>query len=369
MMKKSRALAVAYDEASSSDDDDHSSDDEDRSSADDDEEVVARGTSPSSDDNSQSDSDGDDSADSNDSDDDSVMEARVASSHRKVEGQEEEEVVSSSADEEDDEDMADLPLQDRLQRSEGRGLETLKGQRERKRTAVEVAAERLAKFRRAKKEETSSSDNPEKGDGPTKKKKKSKHAPTEASSKRSDFYRRGPMRLNESGVGIEIGANRYKPLDPRTNSLSGHLNEDQFGKNYDFLQDMRNKEILQLKKQIAARKESGKKGKRKRKQLNISGGGLEEDEIRLRQLKQEKADFERRKVERAAKRAVKKKIQTEVEEGKRGAYFLKRKEKKSMEFEAKMDELRKRGGHKAVEKALEKRRKKAKSRDASMFAK
>ena len=40
-----------------------------------------------------------------------------------------------------------------------------------------------------------------------------------------------------------------------------------------------------------------------------------------------------------------------------------------MEFEAKIEELRKRGGHKAVEKAMEKRRKKAKSRDSTMFAK
>jgi ribosomal RNA-processing protein 36 len=252
-----------------------------------------------------------------------------------------------------------------LHRNEARGHPTLHQQRERKRTALEIASERLAKL----KEKTKTEYDAEEDGGPSKKRKKSKHAPTEVSSKRSDFFRRGPLRLNESGLGIEIGANRYKPLDPRTNSLNGHLNEEQFEKSYEFLQDMRDKEIVQLKKQIGARKETGKKGKRKRRQMNISGGSIEEDQSRLLQLKQEKADFERRKVERAAKRAVKNKIKTEVEEGKRGAYFLKRKEKKKMEFEAKMEELQKRGGHKAVEKALEKRRKKAKSKDSQMFVK
>ena len=134
---------------------------------------------------------------------------------------------------------------------------------------------------------------------------------------------------------------------------------------------MRDQEIAKLKKQIAARKQVGKKGKRMRRQLGVSltNGSLDQDQERLKQLKQEKADFERRKIQRAAKQAVKKKIQTEVEEGKRGAYYLKRKEKKKMEFEAKLEELRKRGGHQAVEKALAKKRKKAKSRDASRFAK
>lgn len=169
---------------------------------------------------------------------------------------------------------------------------------------------------------------------------------------------------------MEIGAKRYRPMDPRTSSLSGHLNEEQFETNYEFLQEMRDKEIALLKKQIAARKQTGKKGKRQRHKLNVSAdGSLEEDEERLKKLKQEKADFERRRVERAAKKAVKKKIQNDVAEGKSGVYFLKRKEKKKLEFEAKMEELRKRGGHKAVEKALARRRQKAKSRDAGIFAK
>lgn len=261
----------------------------------------------------------------------------------------------------------DLPIHERIRRKEALGLTSLSEKRERKRSALEVASQRLAQYKESKNVKDDVKTTPSSGDAP--KKKKSKHAPTEVSSKRHDFFARGAPRLNESGLGVEIGARRYKPLDPRTSSLSGHLNEEQFEKNYEFLQDMRTKEISQLKKQISAWKKTGQKGQRLRRQLGVDKSvAVEELEDRMRKLKQEKADFERRKIERAAKKSVKRKIQSEVEEGKRGAYFLKRKEKKKLEFEAKMEELRKRGGKKAVEKALSRRRQKAKSRDAGIFA-
>lgn len=391
-MKKRKvvsATTAAYDEASSgssdSDEEDH-----DESDVDDDSPTMKNQLEPVDSDEEDSDGDSDSESDLNhhrkgledsesSGDEEEMDEKRRSSSDRGQQaesGEDEDVLLSEEENDDDDDDEADLPLQERIQRKEARGL-SLQKQRERKRSALEIASERLAKYKKYKKEGVSSQrpDNDSTGDddgGPQKKKKKSKHAPTEASSKRGDFYRRGAPRLNESGVGVEIGARRYKPLDPRTSSLSGHLNEEQFEKNYEFLQDMRTKEISQLKKKIVARKSTGKKGKRMRRQLDVSvaDGSVEEDEDRLRQLKQEKADFERRKVVRAAKQSVKKKIQTEVEEGKRGAFFLKRKEKKQLEFEAKMEELRKqRGGHKAVEKALAKRRQKAKSRDAGLFAK
>ena len=61
---------------------------------------------------------------------------------------------------------------------------------------------------------------------------------------------------------------------------------------------------------------------------------------------------------RAAKRTVKKKIREEVASGKRGAYYPKRNELRRMEVEAKFEEIRKRGGEEAVDKAIAKRRKK-----------
>ena len=61
-----------------------------------------------------------------------------------------------------------------------------------------------------------------------------------------------------------------------------------------------------------------------------------------------------------------KKLQKEVAGGK-SVYFPKRKELKRLHLEAKFDELRKRGGDKAVDKALAKRRKKNKSKDAGLL--
>ena len=60
----------------------------------------------------------------------------------------------------------------------------------------------------------------------------------------------------------------------------------------------------------------------------------------------------------AAKSSVKKKIRQEVASGKRGAYYPKRNELRRMELEAKFEEIRKRGGDEAVDKAITKRRKK-----------
>jgi ribosomal RNA-processing protein 36 len=202
--------------------------------------------------------------------------------------------------------------------------------------------------------------------------KKNKHKPTEVSSRRAEFFRRGAPKLNESGVGVEIGAHRYKPKDPRASNLTGHFNEEQFQQNYAFLEEMRNQEIGQIRKRIAAYKATGDKGRRLRRKLQINGNNpssLEEEEARLKALTQARADFERRKVERAAKTSVKRKIREDVESGKSGAYFLKRKEKKRLELEAKLEEIRKRHGSKGVEKLLTRKRQKNKSRDSTMFAK
>ena len=82
---------------------------------------------------------------------------------------------------------------------------------------------------------------------------------------------------------------------------------------------------------------------------------------------QEKAAVEREQVDRAAKQKVKKKLQQEVTDGKRGVYFPKRREMKRMHLEARFEELRKRGGDKAVDKAVAKRRKKNKSKDSGLL--
>jgi ribosomal RNA-processing protein 36 len=295
-----------------------------------------------------------------DSDDSSSEEDSDAGSGRNPE-----EESDSKSDGGDDEEDESATLADRIRRQREQGV-SLKAPRQRKSQARKIASERLAQFRKEKK--TTEDDSLEAG--VSDEKKKSKHAPTESSSKRADFYRRKPM-LNESGIGVDIGAHKYKPRDPRVDSLSGHLDVQHFEHNYDFLQDMRQKEMGTLRKNIAARKAGGRKGQARRRRMGLTndGGSLEEDQVELKRLIQEKADVERAQVDRTAKQTVKKKLHEEVAEGKRGAFFLKRKEMKRLHLEAKYEEIRKRGGDRAVDKVVAKRRKKNKSKDAGLLGK
>ena len=348
---------------------------------------------------SGSDDDDDSSTTSSNSDDESSAASEVETKTKKSKDQNNEEFSSNSSssssssasnDESDDSDSSsssnnddddddddddnedesssddDLPLHERVRKREERGL-SLQSSRKRKSEALQVASERLAKFKKEVKSKTRQ-DGPSSSSYSKSGNKKSKHAPTEVSSKRGDFFKRGAPKLNESGLGVDIGANRYKPLDPRASNLSGHYNEEQFEQNYEFLNKIRQQEISKLKRQIAARKITGRKGQSLRRKLGISNqGSLEEDQEELKRLQQERADLERRKLNRAAKQVVKKKLREQVEQGKGGAYFLKRKEKRRLELEAKMEQIRKKGGDAAVEKAISKRRKKEKSRDAKRF--
>ncbi len=396
-MSKSRKQQLQeyhFDEASSGSDDNDSSDEEDdyeqlqsmRKEKSTEEPPPRRRQQVIGKNSSESDSDdGDDDSDSGISDNGS------ADSEQETEHEGRRKVPDAAAADDDDSDQEqgdsssdeeDAPLHQRVLKKEGRGSMQRSSRRERKSRALEEATKRLASFKESQRKKKLAESGPEKSTkretneaGPIKKKKKNKHKPTEVSSKRADFFARGARRLNESGLGIDIGAHRYKPMDPRASSLSGHFDEDQFHKNYAFLEEMRNKEIGQVRKRIAAHKATGKKGNRMRKKLQIidADGGhastLEEDVARLKTLTETRANLERRKIDRAARQSVKRKIREDVESGRSGAYFLKRKEKKRLELEARFEEIRKRGGEKAVEKMLAKKRQKNKSRDASAFAK
>lgn len=201
------------------------------------------------------------------------------------------------------------------------------------------------------------------------KKGRSKHCPTEASSRRSDFYRRGAPDLNSSGIGVAVGANRYKPCDPRAEGISGRLDQDVFERRYAFLEEIRISEISALEKRIAARKATGKKGQKLRRKLGLTtdiGGSLEEDQMELVRLKRERSELQRSLVKRKAKQAVKKRIRDDIIEGKRGAHHLKKREIRSLELEAGFQELRKRGGDGAVERELAKKRKRKAAKDKRM---
>lgn len=249
---------------------------------------------------------------------------------------------SSSSSDSDTEEEA-LPIADRIRRQELNGVD-LKASRQRKIRALEVVHERLSK---------------------AKSKKRSKHAPTEASSLRRDFFRRKPS-LEESGTGLHL-ARREKSRDPRLSSLHGRLNVEHFERNYQFLSEIREKEIKQLRQRIAAHTTGGKKGQHMRRRIGRSPTTLDEDRASLKKFLQEKADFERNQIDRASKRAVKAKLHEDVAQGKHGAYYLKRKDRKRLELEAKYEEIRKRGGDQAVNKAVAKRRKKNRSRGLGLL--
>jgi ribosomal RNA-processing protein 36 len=274
---------------------------------------------------------------------------------------------SDSDDDSDEDDQANIPLSERVasRALQGRRYHTenqdeYDGKRQRaqrKSRAIELASQRLrdAKKKSAKPNNNDSDDSSAEEEP---KRKRSKHAPTEMSSKRRDFYSR-KTDLNSSGIGVSIGANKYKPRDPRMVSLSGHLDADLFEKRYGFLDEVQEQEIDMLKKRVSAWKTTGKKGQRLRKKLGMTqGGSMEDDQEELKRLTQERAERKRSQMAKAAKRSVKKKIREEVASGKRGAYYPKRNELRRMEMEAKFEEIRKSGGDEAVDKAIAKRRKK-----------
>lgn len=185
------------------------------------------------------------------------------------------------------------------------------------------------------------------------KKKKSKHAPTEVSSKRRAYF-----DLSANGNSISLAT--YKPRDPRASSLSGHLTEDKFEDNYQFVEEMRQNEIQEVKKRIQAHKLTGKKGRERRKRLGMQHQehSLEDDMNLLQRLQTESRNLERRQMERTAQQTVKREF---------GPHFKpKQRDLKEALRNARLDELRKRKGESAVQKSLAKRRKREKSKDASM---
>jgi ribosomal RNA-processing protein 36 len=253
---------------------------------------------------------------------------------------------AESRDGDQEEAIDSLPLAERLRRMEEEGVD-LRVVRERKQKARNKRShEALDKNKAFETSESSA--------------KRSKHAPTVASSKRADFYNRQPTI---TGVGVDIGAHKYKARDPRLSNLSGTFDQKHFDRNYAFLNEYRAQEIQQLKQKIAASKVSGRKGQHLRKKLGVinSEESLEADKLRLKSLQQEAAEFERQQINRAAKEAVQKKL---VDKDGRH-YHVKRSTTKKLELEARFEEIKKRGGTRAVNKVLAKKRKKNKSRDAA----
>ena len=347
-----------------SESDDSSDDDDDDESSADEHDMKAQHKAPQnfdelpSDDSCMEDSDEDENGDSEDSDDDD----------------------DDDDEDEDEEREEDIPLSERIHAKRNNGIVRPGRARkaERKIKAVAIAQKRISemKRKREKKQKNSGSDDSDSDSDnnldveTSQSKKRSKHAPAVACSSRKAFFQRGAPSLNSSGIGVEIGANRYKSRDPRMESLSGHFDQNVFDKRYDFLEKIQDEEIDQLKQKCKAWKTKGRKGKKLRKKMEMTGvdeGAADEDDEELKRLIQERASRKDARVRNAAKRAVKKKLRDEVAEGKRGAYHLKRSDMKKLELEARFEQLRKMGGDSAVNKALSKRRKRKMGKDSGLM--
>jgi len=194
-----------------------------------------------------------------------------------------------------------------------------------------------------------------------KKRKKSKHAPAEVSSKRQDFYRKESSHTLKTTRGIADMSKRTR--DPRFEGLSSTGDNHVFQQRYKFLEDMVDEEIKDLKAKVYATKLTGVKGNKKRRQLNVRVDDAAELEEKLVKLKQQRANYQRGQMERQAKQTVKRNIRQEVEAGNFTNMYMKRKDKRKLEMEAKMEVIKKKGGKKAVDKVIAKKRKKESAKD------
>ncbi|CCL99037.1 uncharacterized protein FIBRA_01046 [Fibroporia radiculosa] len=180
-------------------------------------------------------------------------------------------------------------------------------------------------------------------------KRKNKHAPTEVTSKKPV-----PRR--------KLGAEVAKPVsrDPRFLSLAGEWSPSQFRAQYGFLSEMHTQEMKTLRDNL----------KRARKLLASSPRDLrEERQLEVQRLEQALKRAEssvnkdrREKVEQDALEKVTKEEREKRKAGK-GAWYLKKGDKKELLLRAKYDALAASGGRGAVKKAIEKKQKKVNQKE------
>ncbi|KAI6039326.1 hypothetical protein EDC04DRAFT_2686221 [Pisolithus marmoratus] len=171
-----------------------------------------------------------------------------------------------------------------------------------------------------------------------------KHAPTEVSSKR-------PV----SRCRMVVEDNTPKPRDPRFLQVTGKYNQEKFRQQYSFLSELHTNELQTLRENY----------KTARKLLANSPHDLRparEEEVKRLELAVKRAEsaVNRDTRERVEVEALQKVAQAEKHKRKegKGAWFMKRSEKKDLLNKARYDAIAASGGSQAVKKAIEKKRKK-----------
>ncbi|KAI9921450.1 hypothetical protein PsorP6_002557 [Peronosclerospora sorghi] len=141
-----------------------------------------------------------------------------------------------------------------------------------------------------------------------------------------------------------VEVKKRRALDPRFEPHSGRLNEDLFKKSYAFLDEYKQQELQELKQQHKKTKSLARKDELKREIA------LKQQEITEKQKREkiQNALTKRKREERAA-----------VASGK-GAFYLKRKDKKKLELQAKFQDLQETG---RLSKFMARKRKKNASKD------
>ncbi|KAF8457936.1 hypothetical protein BGX38DRAFT_1154530 [Terfezia claveryi] len=166
-------------------------------------------------------------------------------------------------------------------------------------------------------------------------KRASKSAPTEQSSKK-------PVSRYREAVEVNIP----KARDPRFDSATGGVNEIQFNRNYAFLNEYKEKEIVTLKKEIKKTKRKSTKG----------GAGLKRDtqemERALKRMESQKQTQEAKDRSAALVAEHKKKERELIKQGKT-PYFLKKSEQKKMVLMDRYSKL----GEKELDRVLARKRK------------
>ncbi|KAG3120972.1 hypothetical protein PI124_g630 [Phytophthora idaei] len=141
-----------------------------------------------------------------------------------------------------------------------------------------------------------------------------------------------------------VDVKKRRVLDPRFEAQSGRLNEELFNKSYAFLDEYKQRELQDLKQQLKKSKNAAKKDELKH-------------EIALRQ--QEMTEKKKQEKIKSVLTKRKREEREAVASGK-GAFYLKRKDKKKLELQAKFQDLQETG---RLSKFMAKKRKKNASKD------
>ncbi|OXG16475.1 rRNA biogenesis protein RRP36 [Cryptococcus neoformans] len=181
-------------------------------------------------------------------------------------------------------------------------------------------------------------------------KRGSKHAPAAMSTKKQVSRKRQVIEVPKP-----------ERRDPRFSSVSaGHANADLHSKSYSFLPDLLRQEFSGLKEAVAAAKKAEKNCSWAEKPMKTAE--RERLEVQMGQVRTKLVRTEKESMEREILAKAKKEEREKRTQGK-GAWYMKKGEKKDLLLKARFETLEKQGGKTAVKKLVEKKRKKLASKE------